>query len=71
VYSPYTYDATGVLVDAMVRAKSTDPKKYIPELKKTNYKGVTGTIQFEKNGELKNAATTLYGYKGAKKAPLN
>src|SRR3954469_22844318 len=40
VYSPYTYDATGVLVDAMVRAKSTDPKKYIPELKKTNYKGV-------------------------------
>src|SRR3569832_1044917 len=47
VYSPYTYDATGVLVDAMVRAGSTDPKKYIPFLKKTNYKGVTGTIQFE------------------------
>jgi branched-chain amino acid transport system substrate-binding protein len=71
VYSPYTYDATGVLVDAMVRAKSTDPKKYIPELKKTNYKGVTGTIQFEPNGELKNAAMTLYTYKGGKKAPIN
>ena len=70
VYSPYTYDATGLLVDAMVRAGSTDPKKYIPELKKSNYKGVTGTIQFEANGELKNAATTLYTYKDGKKSAL-
>jgi branched-chain amino acid transport system substrate-binding protein len=70
VYSPYTYDATGLLVDAMVRANSTDPKKYIPMLKKANYKGVTGTIQFETNGELKNAATTLYTYKGGKKNPI-
>jgi branched-chain amino acid transport system substrate-binding protein len=70
VYSPYTYDATGLLVDAMVRAGSTDPKKYIPELKKANYKGITGTIQFESNGELKNAATTLYTYKDGKKTAL-
>lgn len=70
VYSPYTYDATFVLVDAMQRAGSTDPKKYIPELKKTNFKGVTSTIQFEPNGELKNAATTLYTYKDGKKTPL-
>lgn len=70
VYSPYTYDATFVLVDAMKRANSADPKKYIPELKKTSYKGVTATIAFEPNGELKNPATTLYTYKGGKKAPL-
>ena len=71
IYSPYTYDATFVLVDAMVRAKSTDPKKYIPELKKTNFKGVTANIQFEANGELKNAASTLYTYKDGKKEALN
>ena len=70
VYSPYTYDATFVLVDAMKRAGSTDPKKYIPFLKKANYKGVTSNIQFEPNGELKNAATTLYTYKTGKKEPL-
>jgi branched-chain amino acid transport system substrate-binding protein len=70
VYSPYTYDATFVLIDAMQRAKSTDPKKYIPELKKTSFKGVTAVIQFEKNGELKNAATTLYTYKDGKKTPI-
>lgn len=70
VYSPYTYDATFVLVDAMKRANSTDPKKYIPFLQKANYKGVTANIQFEGNGELKNAATTLYTYKDGKKTPM-
>jgi branched-chain amino acid transport system substrate-binding protein len=71
VYSPYTYDATFVLVDAMKRANSIDPKKYIPELKKTNFKGVTANIAFEPNGELKNPATTLYVYKDGKKSPLS
>jgi branched-chain amino acid transport system substrate-binding protein len=70
VYSPYTYDATFVLVDAMQRANSTDPKKYIPFLKKANFKGVTANIAFEPNGELKNAATTLYNYVDGKKTPL-
>jgi hypothetical protein len=69
VYSPYTYDATFVLVDAMKRANSIDPKKYIPELKKSNFKGVTSTIAFEANGEIKNPASTLYVYKDGKKTP--
>ena len=71
VYSPYTYDATFVLVDAMKRANSTDPKVYTPELMKTNFKGVTTTISFEPNGELKNPAITLYVYKDGKKSALN
>ena len=71
VYSPYTYDSTFVLVDAMKRANSTDPKVYIPELIKTNFKGVTTTISFEPNGELKNPAITLYVYKDGKKSALN
>ena len=71
VYSPYTYDATFVLVDAMKRANSTDPKVYTPELMKTNIKGVTTTISFEPNGELKNPAITLYVYKDGKKSALN
>ncbi|AVS84836.1 branched chain amino acid ABC transporter substrate-binding protein [Paracidovorax avenae] len=71
VYSPYTYDATMLLVDAMKRANSWDPKVYIPELQKSNYKGVTAQIAFEPNGELKNPAITLYTYKDGKKTPLN
>lgn len=71
IYSPYTYDATMLLVDAMKRAGSWDPKVYIPELQKSNYKGVTASIAFEPNGEIKNPAITLYVYKDGKKTPLN
>ncbi|MDB5873209.1 MAG: branched chain amino acid transporter substrate-binding protein [Ramlibacter sp.] len=71
VYSPYVYDAVMVLVDAMKRAKSVDPKVYTAEIGKTNYKGVTTTVQFESNGELKNPAMTLYQYKDGKKIALN
>ncbi len=71
VYSPYTYDATMLLVDAMKRAGSWDPKVYIPELQKSNYKGVTANIAFEPNGEMKNPAITLYTYPEGKKTPLN
>ena len=71
VYSPYTYDATFLLVDAMKRANSWDPKVYTPELLKANFKGVTSTIQFEPNGAMKNPAITLYVYKDGKKTPLN
>jgi len=71
VYSPYTYDATHVLVQAMVEAGSIDPKVYLPKLAAINYKGVTANIGFEKDGELKNPAMTLYKYEGGKKVPLN
>lgn len=70
VYSPYTYDATFVLVDAMKRANSSEPKVYIPELIKTSFKGVTTTIEFLPNGELKNPSITLYTYKDGKKTAL-
>lgn len=71
VYSPYTYDATMVLVDAMKRANSADPKVYGPKLVEANYQGVTAKVAFEPNGELKNPAMTLYSYKEGKKVPLN
>jgi branched-chain amino acid transport system substrate-binding protein len=71
VYSPYTYDAVGVLVDAMVRAGSADPKVYTAKLFDANYQGVTTKVAFEADGELKNPAMTLYVYKDGKKVALN
>ncbi len=68
LYAPYVYDAVNVMVDAMVRAKSADPAKYLPELAKTDgYKGITGTIAFDAKGDIKNGALTLYTYKGGKR----
>ncbi len=71
IYSPYVYDAVHVMVDAMKRAGSVDPKVYVNKLADTNYKGVTTNVQFEPNGELKNPAMTLYTYRGDKKTALN
>ncbi|MFT6591943.1 MAG: branched-chain amino acid transport system substrate-binding protein [Rhodoferax sp.] len=71
VYAPYVYDAVHVLVDAMQRAGSADPKVYLSKLADTNYKGITTNVQFEPNGELKNPSITLYSYKGGKKNALN
>ena len=71
VYSPYTYDGVHVLVDAMVRAGSADPKVYLAKLNDINYQGVTTKVAFEADGELKNPAMTLYVYKDGKKVPLN
>ncbi len=71
VYSPYTYDAVHVLVDAMVRAGSADPKVYTAKLFDANYQGVTTKVGFEPDGELKNPAMTLYVYKDGKKVALN
>jgi branched-chain amino acid transport system substrate-binding protein len=70
VYSPYAYDATFVLVDAMKRAGSTDPKAYIPKIAGTDYQGVTARIRFQPNGELKDPATTLFTYRNGVKTPL-
>ncbi len=71
VYSPYVYDAVHVLVDAMVKAGSADPKVYLSKLAATDYQGVTTKVQFEADGELKNPAMTLYVYKDGKKVALN
>jgi len=71
LYAPYVYDAVSVMVDAMQRAKSSDPAKYLPELAKTNgYKGVTGTISFDSKGDIENGALTLYTYKAGKRDQL-
>ncbi len=68
VYSPYVYDAMNVMVAAMVKAGSSDPKVYLPVLAKTDgYKGVTGNISFDDKGDVKNGALTLYTYKGDKR----
>jgi len=68
IYAPYVYDAMNVMVAAMVKAGSSDPKVYLPVLAKTDgFKGVTGNISFDEKGDVKNGALTLYTYKGEKR----
>ena len=71
IYSPYAYDATMVLADAMKRANSVDPKVFNAFISKTEYKGVTANIAFTSKGELTTPAVTLYTYKDGRRIALN
>ena len=66
LYSPYVYDAVMVMADSMKRANSVDPAKYLPEVGKTKYDGVTAMIEFDEFGDLKGGAISIYQYKGGK-----
>ncbi|MBY0266741.1 MAG: branched-chain amino acid ABC transporter substrate-binding protein [Burkholderiales bacterium] len=70
LFAPMGYDAVMVFIDAMKRAGSTDPAKFLPEVGKTNYQGVIGPIAFDDKGDLKVGPITIYVVKGGKWEPL-
>ncbi|MFN7835108.1 MAG: branched-chain amino acid ABC transporter substrate-binding protein [Burkholderiaceae bacterium] len=70
VYAPFVYDATMVIGLAMEKARSADPKKYLPFMEKTQFDGVIGPIAFDSRGDIKNGSITLNTYDAGKKAPL-
>jgi branched-chain amino acid transport system substrate-binding protein len=69
-YSPYAYDGVKLLAEAMKTAGSSDPAKYLPALKAIKYQGASGNIEFDEKGDRKNAALTLYTFKGGERAKL-
>jgi branched-chain amino acid transport system substrate-binding protein len=66
LYAPYAYDATRVMLEAMKKAGSTDPAKYLPELAGIQFQGVTGNIAFDEKGDIKGGSITLYQVKEGK-----
>jgi branched-chain amino acid transport system substrate-binding protein len=54
----------------MKRAGSSEPAKFLPEIGKTDYRGVIGPIAFDDKGDLKNGPITIYVVKGGKWEPL-
>jgi len=66
LYAPMGYDAVFVFVEAMKRANSTDPARFLPEIGKTDYKGVIGPIAFDDKGDLRNGPITIYVVKDGK-----
>jgi branched-chain amino acid transport system substrate-binding protein len=66
LYAPYAYDAVMTVVEAVKRAGSAEPAKILAELPKTDHPGITAKIAFDGNGDVKDAAITLYVAKGGK-----
>jgi branched-chain amino acid transport system substrate-binding protein len=70
IIAPYSYDATMVLAEAMNKAGSSAPAKYLPVLAKTRYKGVTGNIGFDPHGDILDGTITLYTFKGGHRTEI-
>jgi branched-chain amino acid transport system substrate-binding protein len=71
INAPYAYDAVMTMAEAMAKAGSAAPGKYLPVLAKIQYKGVTGPIAFDAHGDIRDGTITLYSFKGGKRAVLS
>lgn len=65
-YAPYAYDAAMTMVEAMKKADSAEPAKYLAELPRIQRAGVTGPISFDERGDIRGGAITLYQVKNGK-----
>jgi branched-chain amino acid transport system substrate-binding protein len=70
IYSPYVYDAVILMANAMVRAGSIDPAKYLPFLASGSYEGLTGPVAFDERGDVRVPSLTLYSYINGKRQQL-
>lgn len=70
IYAPFTYDATNMIIAAMQKAGSTDPAKFLPELKALQFDGASGHIEFDEKGDRKDAEMTIFTMKAGKIEPV-
>ena len=68
VYSPYSYDAVFVIVEAMKKAGKADRASITTALRDTNYDGLTGKIAFDAKGDIKDGAISMFEVKDGKLA---
>jgi branched-chain amino acid transport system substrate-binding protein len=69
-YAPYFYDATLAVIEAMKKADSTDPAKFVPEMQNVSFTGATGKVEFDAKGDRKEAEITIFRLKDGAIKPL-
>lgn len=69
-YAPYTYDGAMAMMQAMVKAGTSNPEKYLPVLAKTEMKGVTGNTSYDSYGDLRDATITVYKAENGQWKPI-
>jgi branched-chain amino acid transport system substrate-binding protein len=69
-YSPYFYDATNAVIEAMKKANSTDPAKFAPEIFNVSFTGATGKVEFDAKGDRKDAEMTIFKLQNGKVVPI-
>ena len=60
LHAPFAYDAAATIIAAVEKTQSTDPAKLTAEVHAISRPGVTGTISFDAEGNLRNPAFTIF-----------
>jgi branched-chain amino acid transport system substrate-binding protein len=60
LYAPYFYDGVMLLARAMEIAGSAEPGRYIVELRRIRYDGITAEIEFDARGDLKKPQLSVF-----------
>jgi branched-chain amino acid transport system substrate-binding protein len=66
LYAPYFYDAVMLLARAMGEAGTSDPARYVVELRRAKHPGVTADIEFDERGDLKHAQLSIFRVQGGR-----
>ena len=66
LYAPYYYDGVMVIVAAMQKARTAEPAKYLPELRRIRHAGITADIEFDADGNLKQGRLSIFRVQGGK-----
>jgi branched-chain amino acid transport system substrate-binding protein len=66
----FSYDAAQVLIAAIRQANTLDPKKISETLHEISYKGLTGTVAFDANGNPRHPVFTIYEARSSKWVPV-
>jgi branched-chain amino acid transport system substrate-binding protein len=70
LFAPFAYDAAYAIAAAIQQADSLDPPRIAAALHQLKYKGLTGTIAFDAEGNLLNPAYTIYQVRSGKWIPV-
>jgi branched-chain amino acid transport system substrate-binding protein len=65
-YSPYAYDAVHAIVEAIKRAGKPERAAVVEAIRQTNFEGLTGHIEFDERGDLKNGTISMYDVRDGK-----
>ena len=60
IYSPFSYDATYAIVEAMKIANSYDQEAIAAAMPKVNFEGLIGQIAFDDKGDIKGGAISIF-----------
>jgi len=65
-YAIYSYDAANILLTAVSRAKNREGKTIAGEIRKMQYDGASGHVEFDAKGDVKEAPYVVWQTRGGK-----